>query len=402
MSSHLDSRPATDDSAFFSAQHPQPPAGAAPATARRRGPGWAGTLVVAVTAGLLSGGLVTGTNALDNPEAPAANIASTTAQTSQQVSFDQAVNWGTVASRVSPSVVTITVKGQGGGGEGTGIVLDREGHVVTNDHVAASGGPGAKIRVTLADGRQYDATVTGADPSTDLAVLKLVDPPSDLKPASFGDSSAVDIGQPVMALGNPLGLSDTVTTGIISALDRPVVTGGEQGDAAVVTNALQTDASINPGNSGGALVNAAGAVIGINSSIASPSAGGGGQAGSVGLGFAIPANEVERIAGQLVKDGRATHAQLGVTPAAQPQTATADSTSRQSAVLAKVVPGSPAADAGLQAGDQVIAVDGVATPAPDSLVALVRSHAPGDEVVLTVVRDGSMQKLAATLGQSAR
>ncbi len=372
--------------------------------ARRRGPGWTGTVVVAVTAGLLSGGLVAGLGALDGP-APAdpasSSVSASAPPASQQVSLEDAVSWGAVASRVSPSVVTITVRGQSGGGEGTGVVLDKEGHVVTNDHVATAGGPGAKIRVTLTDGRIYDATIAGTDPTTDLAVLKLEDPPADLVPASFGDSSTVEVGQPVMALGNPLGLSNTVTTGIISALDRPVVTGGEQGDAAVVTNALQTDASINPGNSGGALVDAAGKVIGINSSIAAPSSGDG-QAGSVGLGFAIPSDEVQRIAQELVADGSASHAQLGITPAAQPATATVDGTSRQSAVIAEVVPGSPAADAGLQAGDQVVAVDGTPTPAPDSLVALVRSHAPGDEVVLTVVRDGSTQKVTATLQEARR
>ncbi len=383
---------------------PTPPPAPTPAPARRRGPGWTGTVVVAVTAGLLSGGLTAGLGAFGQPSdaATSGTSASTTsAQTAAPASFDEPVTWGTVADRVSPSVVTITVEGQRGGGEGTGVVLDTGGHVVTNAHVATAGGPGAQITVTLADGRLYEATVTGTDPSTDLAVLELVDAPDDLEAASFGDSSAVAVGQPVMALGNPLGLSDTVTTGIISALDRPVVTPGSQGDPAVVTNALQTDASINPGNSGGALVDAAGRVIGINSSIAAPSAGGG-TAGSVGLGFAIPANEAQRIATELVEDGRATHAQLGVTPAAAPRAATSEGTTRQSAVIAEVVAGSPADDAGLEVGDQVVAVDGVPTPAPDSLVALVRSHAPGDEVDLTVVRDGATEELTATLQQARR
>ncbi len=391
MTHHDDHRP--------TATNPQP------SPVRRRGPGWTGTLVAAVTAGLLSGGLAAGVGAFGQPTdaatAAAPTSSASTAQAVAPASFDEAVSWGTVADQVSPSVVTITVEGQRGGGEGTGIVLDTDGHVVTNDHVATAGGPGASITVTLNDGRQHDATITGTDPSTDLAVLELLDPPDDLEAASFGDSSAVAVGQPVMALGNPLGLSDTVTTGIISALDRPVVTPGSQGDPAVVTNALQTDASINPGNSGGALVDATGRVIGINSSIAAPSAGSG-TAGSVGLGFAIPANEAQRIATELVDDGRATHAQLGVTPATQPEASTSEGTTRQAAVIAEVVPGSPADDAGLEVGDHVITVDGIPTPSPDSLVALVRSHAPGDEVTLSVVRDGATETLTATLQQARR
>ena len=388
---------------------------------RRRGPGWGGLVVAALVAALVSAGLVGGIAVATRPDpvasAPAGASTTATGQVAA-VPLDRAVDWQRLAERVKPSVVTIKVaNSQGQGGEGTGVVLDTAGHVLTNNHVATAAGADAAIQVSLSDGRLYRASVVGTDPSTDLAVIQLRKAPDDLVPATFGSSAAVTVGQRVMAVGNPLGLSDTVTTGIISATNRPVTTQGEapqqgnpfglpdeQGQGGqppqrVVTNALQTDAAINPGNSGGPLVDAAGQVIGINSSIASPSRGGG-QAGSVGLGFAIPADEAERISSELVADGEATHAQLGVTLAGQDGTATADGTTRQSATVAEVVAGSPAASAGLRAGDQVVAVDGIATPGSDSLVAVVHEHAPGDQVVLTVVRGGQSQEITATLAQS--
>ena len=389
---------------------------------RRRGPGWVGLVVVALVAALVSAGLVGGIAIATRP-APVASApvgtSSAAVGRAAAVPLSRAVDWGTLAERVQPSVVTIRVANpQGQGGEGTGVVIDKTGHVLTNNHVATAAGADAAIQVSLSDGRLYRASIVGTDPSTDLAVLRLKNAPDDLVPATFGNSSAVTVGQQVMAVGNPLGLSDTVTTGIISAINRPVTTqaetqqqaqpnpfglpGGQdqggQAAARVVTNALQTDAAINPGNSGGPLVDAAGQVIGINSSIASLSQGG--QAGSVGLGFAIPADEAKRISTELVRDGSATHAQLGVTLAGQDGTATADGTTRQSATVATVVAGSPAATAGLKAGDQVVAVDGIATPGSDSLVAVVHEHAPGDQVVLTVVRGGQSQKITATLAQS--
>ena len=389
---------------------------------RRRGPGWVGLVVVALVAALVSAGLVGGILTATRPAPVAsapAGASSAAVGRAAAVPLDRAVNWQTLAERVQPSVVTIKVAdAQGNGGEGTGVVLDEAGHVLTNNHVATAAGANAAIQVSLSDGRLYRASVVGTDPSTDLAVIQLKNAPDDLVPATFGSSSTVTVGQQVMAVGNPLGLSDTVTTGIVSATNRPVTTQGEapqqqgnpfglpgeqgqdgQAAAPVVTNALQTDAAINPGNSGGPLVDAAGQVIGINSSIASPSRGAG-QAGSVGLGFAIPADEAKRISSELVTDGSATHAQLGVNLAPQDGTATADGTTRQSATVAKVVAGSPAATAGLKAGDQVVAVDGIATPGSDSLVAIVHEHAPGDQVVLTVVRGGQSQKITATLAES--
>ncbi len=395
---------------------------AEPARPRRRGPGWGGVLGSAVLAAVLAaGGTAAVLTAVDDPADAASSVAVTTPAAATGSAFGSgtgstasvpltgAVDWNTVADAVRPSVVTIQVSsGAGGpagsaGGEGTGVVLDAEGHVLTNAHVATAAGAGADIRVALSDGRLYGATTVGTDASTDLAVLSITGAPDDLVPAAFGSSDAVEVGQQVMAVGNPLGLSDTVTTGIISATDRPVTTSDSgsgaqrvpgtsgQGSEPVVTNALQTDAAINPGNSGGPLVDAAGTVIGINSSIASSTG------ASVGLGFAIPGDEAQRIASELVTDGTAAHAQLGV--GLQDGTATADGQARQSADVATVVAGSPAAGAGLAAGDQVTAVDGEAVAGAESLTAQVREHAPGDEVELTVVRDGAVIQVAVVLGQ---
>jgi putative serine protease PepD len=306
-----------------------------------------------------------------------------------------AVDWATVADRITPSTVSIEVRSGDSGGEGTGFMLDDEGHILTNNHVVAPGGASGSIAVTLNDGRVLEATITGLDPATDLAVVQLVNPPDDLQPATLGDSSAVGVGDPVMAVGNPLGLSGTVTTGIVSAVDRPVSTGDGQGTT-VVTAAIQTDAAVNPGNSGGPLVDATGAVVGINSSIASLGGGLGGQAGSIGLGFAIPVDEAKEVAAQLIEDGTADHAQLGVSVA---DTVTeTDGAGRAAAQIAEVVPGSPAAEAGLEAGDAVLAVEGRPTSGALSLTAIVRSYQPGETVTLTVARDGGTVEIDAVLG----
>jgi putative serine protease PepD len=346
----------------------------------------------------------------------------TTASTSQSAPAQQSAplvtgssatpNWVAVASSVEPSVVSVRVDaGNGSGGEGSGIILDAQGHVVTNNHVVADGGSGGSISVVLSDGRTYPATVVGTDPSTDLAVIKLTNPPSGLKPATFGDSTAVKVGDSVMAIGNPLGLSDTVTTGIVSALNRPVTTSASQQQQqnpffgqgqtqaqseAVVTNAIQTDAAVNPGNSGGALVDSGGRVIGITSSIASLGASmGSSQSGNIGLGFAIPANEAKDVANQLISSGTVQHAYLGVTLA--DGTVQVDGAQRQAAVVGTVNSGTPAAKAGLQAKDSVIAINGDALDGADSLVARVRALKPGTTVTLTVVRDGAKQDVDVTL-----
>ncbi len=380
----------------------------APPPRPRRQPGWGALVLAGLGSAVLASGLSVGAMAaLDNDPAPStpASQSADTPQVPLDVQGTDAVDWTKVSDAVSPSVVSIQVSAAGGGGEGSGVVLDAEGHILTNNHVATGAGDQAKIQVVLSDGRVFDdVAVVGLDPATDLAVLKIADPPSDLVPATLGDSDGVTVGQPVMAVGNPLGLPDTVTTGIVSATDRPVTTAGEandpfgQGGSApepVVTNAIQTDAAINPGNSGGALVDAAGRVIGIPSSIAS-TASGSGQSGSIGVGFAIPVNEAKRIAQELIAGGTAEHAWLGVS--LTDGSGTADGTTREGAVVAEVTEGTPAAKAGLQPDDLVVAVNGEDVSGSESLTAQVRERAPGDEVTLTVLRAGSSSEVPVTLG----
>lgn len=311
-------------------------------------------------------------------------------------SYSDAQDWAGVAGAVSPSVVSIEVAGQAGQGAGSGVIWDAEGHVVTNAHVVEGA---QQVQVVLADGRRYAAGVAGSDPSSDLAVLSLEDAPQDLSPIAVGDDTALTVGAPVMAVGNPLGLSGTVTTGIVSALDRPVTTraagGRSAADQTVVTNAIQTSAAINPGNSGGALVNAAGELVGINSSIASIPVPGQAQAGSIGIGFAIPASKVRLIADQLIEDGTAEHAFLGV--GLGDGSAEADGATRTGAAVAQVEPGSPAADAGLQEGDLIVAIDGEQVPSAIALVGQVRERGSGQETELELVRDGELLTVPITL-----
>ena len=258
--------------------------------------------------------------------------------------------------------------------------------------------------MTLNDGRTYDATIVGTDPSTDLAVIQLTDAPKDLKAIALGDDSILKVGDPVMAVGNPLGLAGTVTTGIVSALNRPVTTsrqepGGPQGRTTgepVVTNAVQTSAAINPGNSGGALVNASGQLIGINSAIASlGSSGASSQSGNIGIGFAIPVNEAKSIADQLISSGKAAHAYLGVS---SKDDVVADGAARRAAaVLTSVASGTPADKAGLRTGDAIVAVDGDSIDGSLSLVAQVRERTVGDKVTIKVVRGGEAHEISVTL-----
>src|SRR3954463_3334606 len=391
----------------------------------RSRPGWlAGVAIACGAAVLASLGTVGALDAFGRP-ASAAPPSSATAQQSAPLvkGSTTAPNWVATAAAVKPSVVSVRVQAaDGSGGQGSGVVLDTAGRVLTNNHVVAAGaGSGTTISVVLADGRTYKATIVGTDPATDLAVIAIQQPPKDLVPATFADSSQVRVGDPVMAIGNPLGLSSTTTTGVVSALNRPVTTAAEapqqqnpqqqnpqqqapQGGAGqaqpqgeqVVTDAIQTDAAVNPGNSGGALVDSGGRVIGITSSIASLGASQGGQAGSIGLGFAIPANEAKDVAQQLIATGSVQHAYLGV-PLAD-VTATLDGAERAAAVIGTVTAGGPAAKAGLQAKDAVIAVDGRPLEGANSLVAQVRAQRHGATIDLTVVRGGQQQTVHLTLG----
>jgi len=318
-----------------------------------------------------------------------------------------APDWSVIAAAVSPSVVSITVTSTQSSGQGSGVIIDTKGHILTNNHVVTGAGAGSQLSVTLNDKRTYDATVVGTDPSTDLAVIKLTNAPKDLKAIALGDANAIKVGDQVMAVGNPLGLAGTVTTGIVSALNRPVTTSdqqqsdpfGQQQSATdpVVTNAIQTSAAINPGNSGGALVNAGGQLIGINSAIASLGSSGSSssQSGSIGIGFAIPVNEARSIAEQLIASGKATHPYLGVS--SKDGVVADGSAKRAAAELTSVAAGSPGEAAGLRVGDSVTEVDGESIDGSLSLVAQVRERSVGDKVTLKILRDGQTKSISVTL-----
>ena len=366
-----------------------------------------------VTVAVLAAALAsTGTYAvtrLDGTAAPAAQAGSSaTTSAAPVVQADaSAPNWSVTAAAVSPSVVAISVTSGQSGGQGSGVIFDTQGHILTNNHVVTAGGQNSQITVTLNDKRTYDATVVGTDPTTDLAVIKLTNAPGDLKAIALGDANALTVGEPVMAVGNPLGLAGTVTTGIVSALNRPVSTSDQQpsdpfgqqqqsSGEPVVTNAIQTSAAINPGNSGGALVNANGQLIGINSAIASlGSSGGSSQSGNIGIGFAIPVNEARSIAEQLITTGKATHPYLGVS--SKDGVVPDGSAKRAAAVLTNVVSGTPADKAGLRVGDAIIAVDGNSIDGSLSLVAQIRERSVGDKVTLKILRNGQSQDINVTL-----
>jgi len=296
---------------------------------------------------------------------------------------------GGIAQRVLPSVVSISTSSVIGGGTGSGFVIDSDGFILTNNHVidgaARSGGT---IRVTLNDGAVYRASVIGRDAPYDLAVLKIR--ASGLKALQFGDSDAIAVGDTVIAIGSPLGLSGTVTTGIISAKDRAVTAGDANTESSYI-NALQTDAAINPGNSGGPLVDATGSVIGVNSAIAS--LGMGSRVGSIGLGFAIPINQARKTAEQLIKNGVATYPVIGVTLDMNFIGSGAKITTNDNSIL----PGSPAQITGLRGGDVITSFDGKTINGAEELIVAVRAKNVGDRVTLTYKRDGVSKTTTLTL-----
>ena len=304
----------------------------------------------------------------------------------------EAADWESVSKSVSNSVVAIDTVVSGGTAKGSGAILDTSGDVVTNNHVVEGA---TKIQVTLSSGQIYSAKVVGTDTTTDLAVIKIENPPSDLKPVTFADSDSLAVGESVMAIGNPLGYDNTATTGIVSALNRPVSVMDDT-NTTIVTNAVQIDAAINPGNSGGPTFNAAGQVIGINSSIAS-TATTSSSAGSIGIGFAIPSNLVKRVSNEIIKNGSVQHVVLGIT--IQSATAEADGVTRAGAQVTKVTSGSAAANGGVKAGDTIVAFNGNAVNSNYALLGYVRASALGDKVTLTVVRNGKTLDLSVTLDQ---
>ena len=373
--------------------------------ASRGGSSAASHIVTAVVAALVAAALCLGvgyfaltygwvstptTTSLANVQSNKSGTGSATAKTGE------AADWKTVASEVSGSVVSIQAALSNGTAKGSGAIVSAKGYIVTNNHVISGA---QQIQVTLSNGQMYTAQVVGTDTTTDLAVIKLDNPPSDLKAVEFADSDKLAVGEDVMAIGNPLGYDDTATTGIVSALNRPVTVTDDSGSD-IVTNAVQIDAAINPGNSGGPTFNAAGQVIGINSSIAS-TATSSDSAGSIGIGFAIPSNLVKRVANEIIKDGKVKHVALGVTITTG--TVEADGVTRAGAKVtagtsgSAVVSGSPADKAGLKVGDVIVAYDGNAVSSTYSLLGYVRASALNDKVTLTIVRGGKTMDVEVTL-----
>lgn len=358
-------------------------------------------VVTAVVAALVSGALCLGIGftAITNGwvHVPSSSSLSdvksnTSGSGSAKVKSGQAVDWSAVAKEVSDSVVAIDVATSDGEAKGSGVVISDKGYIATNNHVISGA---QQIQVTLASGAVYSAKVVGTDTTTDLAVIKLDNPPSDLKVAEFADSDNLAVGEAVMAIGNPLGYDDTATTGIVSALNRPVTVTDDDNNA-IVTNAVQIDAAINPGNSGGPTFNAAGQVIGINSSIAS-TASSSGTAGSIGIGFAIPSNLVKRVTNEIIDNGSVKHVALGIT--IKSSSVEADGVTRGCAQVQAVTDGGPASKAGVKAGDSIVAFNGKAVNNNYSLLGYVRASAMGDKVKLTVVRGGNTMDLEVTLDQ---
>ena len=410
--------PSSEPSSPFGGQDPWrapdtqglPPGAPPPPTAHDAGTprprrGVAVLTAVALAAGLVGGGAGAAlTAALDDNSSPQTTGSAATSLQDSSSSQDAPAAAGSVeavAAQVLPSVVSIQVSTPQGGGEGSGIVLSSDGLILTNNHVVAgAANGGGSISVTMSDGTSAPAKIIGRDPVTDLAVIK-AEGVSGLRKATLGSSSALDPGQEVVAIGSPLGLQGTVTSGIVSALNRPVRTGDATGTESVSTviDAIQTDAAINPGNSGGPLVNLEGEVVGINSAIASLGSSTGGQSGSIGLGFSIPIDQARAIATQLIDTGSATHAQLGVS--VRDAAPSGSQSFSDGAAVAGVTSSGAAAKAGLRSGDVITKVGDRTVDSADALIAAIRSHRPGDKVVLTVVQGGSSRAVTVTLGSDA-
>jgi S1-C subfamily serine protease len=296
-----------------------------------------------------------------------------------------------IANRVLPAVVSIEVHSSDGSGTGSGVVVDGKGYIITNNHVvSAAAGSKGSLRVIFADQSSVAATIVGRDPKTDLAVIKVNR--AGLVVATLGDSDSLTVGDPVIAIGSPLGLAGTVTLGIVSSLNRPVPLQGEGTDTDAVIDAIQTDAAINPGNSGGALVDGSGAVVGINSAIATLSPGGG-QTGSIGVGFAIPINQARDIAEQIIRTGSVKHATLAVNA----RSVTQLNGNRDGALIEAVQPGGAADHAGLAEKDVITKVDDTVITGADKLIVTIREHKIGDRVKITFVRGGATRTVEATL-----
>ncbi|HEX2562732.1 MAG TPA: trypsin-like peptidase domain-containing protein [Acidimicrobiales bacterium] len=379
---------------------PAPVGSSAPPSPPRRGRRAVAVLAAAgLVAASAAGGALLALNLDDDEAAPAtASLSAAPAAGSQDNVPDEPLSQ--VAAKVLPSVVSIT----SGAGEGSGVIISSDGQILTNNHVVAQAADGGSLSVTFSDGSKADARILGRDPATDLAVIQAEDV-DGLTPAKLGSSADLHVGDTVLAIGSPLGLEGSVSSGIVSALDRsitlsndlpesPFGNGGEpQATSPAVIDAIQTDAAINPGNSGGALINADGEVVGINTAIASLAGGGGigSQGGNIGVGFAIPIDSARSIAQQLVDNGEVTHAFLGVR--------IADAEDGGGAVVGQVEDGQPAAKAGLEEGDIITKVDDTEITSGSDLTSAIRSHEPGDKVTITYTRDGDEKTAEVTLGE---
>ncbi|HZJ05838.1 MAG TPA: trypsin-like peptidase domain-containing protein [Nocardioidaceae bacterium] len=365
-----------------------PPLQERPRSSRPSGVFTAGILTAAVVVGGMSGLVgAAGFAAADSLTEGTSTTSTPTATDAPVVSTDSAPEPGSVedvANSVLPSVVKINVQGEQGQGSGSGIILSADGEILTNNHVVEVAAAGGSVSVSFEDGSSAEAEILGTDPLTDLAVIKAQDV-SGLSPATLSTSDTIDVGEEVVAIGSPFGLEATVTSGIVSALNRPVSVGQASPDAMDTTYpAIQTDAAINPGNSGGPLVNMLGEVVGVNSSIRTTSSATSEGAGSIGLGFAIPLSKVLAIVDQLRSGETPTHARLGVTVS----DATDSDGLLTGAGIGSVNDGSSADEAGLQSGDVVTKIDDELVTSSESLVATIRGYRPGDSVTLTVVRGG--------------
>ncbi|OKK02258.1 protease [Streptomyces sp. CB03234] len=408
------------------APHPAPPAGAGWPTPPPPPPTWGaplppagdpprkrsgGGLVSAVlAAALLAGGIGGGIGYWAAERNDGSTSSTTVAAGEAPADFEREPGTiAAVANKALPSVVTIEAKsgasereGGGEGGTGTGFVYDKEGHILTNNHVVASAAEGGTLSATFSNGKTYDAEVVGRAQGYDVAVLKLKNAPSGLAPLPLGNSDKVVVGDSTIAIGAPFGLSNTVTTGIISAKNRPVASGDGSGAGRnSYMSALQTDASINPGNSGGPLLDARGAVIGINSAIQSAGSGGLGQsqAGSIGLGFAIPINQAKSVADQLIKTGKPVYPVIGATVNMTEEGEGARIADQGEGGTPAVLPNGPAAKAGLKPGDVITKFGDRTIDSGPTLISEIWTHKPGDKVTLTYERGGKASTVDVTLGE---
>jgi putative serine protease PepD len=346
---------------------------------------------------LVVGGVVAGCTTSSTPSSGASASAGASSDASSGASA-ATCSVTPVANKVVPSVVTIAAKGPSGGGTGSGEVIRSDGYILTNNHVISiAATDGGSVEVQFSDGKSSPATITGRDPQTDLAVLKVANP-GKLKVIALSTSSSLQVGQPVVAIGAPLGLSGTVTSGIVSALNRTVEVPGDDDKSALLVGAVQTDAAINPGNSGGALVNCEGQLVGVPSAGASvPSSSGESGGGSIGLGFAIPVDLAKSIADQIISTGHATHTYFGLQTVPIPPAAAAQAGVPEGLFVQAVAPGGPAAAAGLQPNDVITSIDGKPATSDVQLQELTLTTKPGDTVPIVYQRNGHSAKTTVTL-----